>query len=291
MKKFTTQEIKEFISKPHFDEKILLNIDLSYPKISIVTPSYNQGEFLEKTILSILNQNYPNLEYIIIDGGSNDNSVEIIKKYEKYLTYWISEKDKGQADAINKGFLKSTGQILAWLNSDDIYLPDALLKVTKAFRKYPYADIVYGNRYRINEKDDIIGEDRQTPFSRLGLLYGGFGFYQVSVFWRRDIYFKVNGLSFQYKCCMDDDLFVKFTINMAKFKFLREFLACFRIHKDSKTSNLKEIFKKESEEVRNPYVIQKGICRFLLKNLVRVKRLFFYINQGDIDYIISRLRK
>lgn len=291
MKKFTTQEIKEFISKPNFDEKIILNKDLSYPRISIVTPSYNQGEFLEKTVLSILNQNYPNLEYIIIDGGSTDDSVEIIKKYEKYLTYWVSEKDNGQADAINKGFSNSTGQILAWLNSDDVYLPDALLKVAKAFRKYSYADIVYGNRYRINGKDEIIGEDRQTPFSRYGLLYGGFGFYQVSVFWKRDIYFKVKGLSTQYRCCMDDDLFVRYAINKARFKFLREFLACFRIHKDSKTSNLKEIFRREMEEVRRSYITQSKINSTIAKNLVRVKRLFFYITQGDMDYIIKRLKK
>jgi glycosyltransferase involved in cell wall biosynthesis len=121
------------------------------PKISVVTPSYNQGEFLEETIQSVLNQEYPNLEYIILDGGSTDNSVDIIKKYEKYLTYWVSEKDKGQTDAINKGFRKATGDILAWLNSDDFYCPDALYAVAQAYQRYPEAGFYSGNGYLVDK--------------------------------------------------------------------------------------------------------------------------------------------
>ena len=100
--------------------------DANYPRISIVTPSYNQGQFIEQTIRSVLLQNYPNLEYIIIDGGSTDNTVETIEKYEQYITYWVSEPDRGQSHAINKGFARCTGEIMAWLNSDDLYLPSAL---------------------------------------------------------------------------------------------------------------------------------------------------------------------
>ena len=98
----------------------------TYPKISVITPSYNQGIYIEETIQSVLNQNYPNLEYIIIDGGSSDSTVEVIKKYESKIDFWVSEKDKGQADAINRGFAKATGDILCWLNSDDYFFPDTL---------------------------------------------------------------------------------------------------------------------------------------------------------------------
>lgn len=114
------------------------------PKISIVTPSFNQGRFIEKTITSVLGQNYPNLEYIIIDGGSTDESVEIIKKYEKRLAYWASEQDRGQSHAINKGFERATGDIFGWLNSDDWYHPGALKAVAEAFAVNPNAGAVVG---------------------------------------------------------------------------------------------------------------------------------------------------
>jgi len=188
MKKFTSQEIKEFVSKPLFDEKVILNKDPSWPKISIVTPSYNQAQFLERTILSVLNQNYPNLEYIIIDGGSTDGSVEIIKKYEKYLAYWVSEKDKGQADAINKGFQKSSGEILAYINSDDTYNPGAFLKIAKAFAKSPRADLMFGNVNHIDSYDKLIDECRFTKFNFATLIYEGGNLQQPGAFWTKKIY-------------------------------------------------------------------------------------------------------
>ena len=157
-------------------------ISSSLPSISIVTPSYNQAAFLEETIRSVLLQGYPNLEYIVMDGGSTDGSVEIIKKYEKHLTYWTSQKDAGASDAIRKGFERATGSILAYLNSDDLYLPGAIHHLINRF-KTAGADVVYGNTYWIDDRSRILAERRQTPFSRFAYLYGGADLQQPATFW------------------------------------------------------------------------------------------------------------
>src|SRR5213596_338381 len=149
----------------------------SPPSISIVTPSYNQAKFLEATIRSVLDQGYPNLEYIVMDGGSTDGSLEIIRRYEKHLAGWVSEKDGGAADAIAKGFSRATGTILAYLNSDDLYLPGSLHAIGEAMRD-PAVDVAYGNTYWIDSGGAILGERRQTPFARMGYLYGGFDLQQ-----------------------------------------------------------------------------------------------------------------
>ena len=128
---------------------------MEYPKFTVVTPTYNQGQFIEKTIDSVLSQGYPNLEFIIIDGGSKDNTVAIIKKYEHHLAYWISELDRGQSHAINKGFARGTGSILAWLNSDDWYTPGSLSRFVDAYRAYPDCHVWVGDGDMIDQKGDV----------------------------------------------------------------------------------------------------------------------------------------
>ena len=129
----------------------------NFPRITIITPVFNNVHFIESCILSILNQNYPNLEYIVIDGGSNDGTLEIIENYAEKLTYFISEKDRGQTHALNKGFAKATGQILAWLNADEEYLPGTLLEVGKHFKNYPDLDLYYGQRIIVDINKNEIG--------------------------------------------------------------------------------------------------------------------------------------
>lgn len=292
MKKYTSEEIKKFVSKPLFDEKVILNKDPNYPKISIVTPSYNQAQFLEQTILSVLNQNYPNLEYIIIDGGSNDGSVEIIKKYEKYLSYWVSEKDKGQSNAINKGFQKSTGEILAWLNSDDTYLPETFYKVVKGFEQNPETDLIFGNIYFIDESDKRIGELRFTEFGFDTLIYEGGNLHQTGTFWKKEIYKRVGGLNSNYKFCMDYDFFCR-VAKVGKLCHMRDFFANFRIHANAKSSTISHIGCKEHKEIMRRY-IPKGMNKWSFKykkHICIIRRFFKYVIQGDINYILKGFKK
>ncbi|MEM9923965.1 MAG: glycosyltransferase family 2 protein [Cyanobacteria bacterium P01_D01_bin.50] len=191
------------------------------PKISIVTPSYNQCEFIEETINSILTQNYPNLEYIIIDGGSTDGSVEIIKKYEKYLHFWCSESDAGQYDAINKGFAHSSGEIMAWLNSDDMYCPWAFKTVASIMSEFPEIEwLTTLNPGLWDCNGFCMGFGSIPGYSREAFLDGchlpknrsGIGWIQQeSTFWRRSLWQKVNNqICMDFKMAGDFDLWARF---------------------------------------------------------------------------------
>lgn len=185
------------------------------PRISIVTPSYNQAPYLEECIDSVLSQGYPNLEYVVMDGGSNDGSVEIIKKYEKHLTYWQSCQDGGHYAAINTGFSKTSGEIMAWLNSDDRYHPNAFLKVACAFSEHPEVNWLTGRRTVFNEDGTLQGMDRFYPqYSIKKMLSGYFDtpcIMQETTFWRRLLWEKAGGhLDLAYKLAADTELWLRF---------------------------------------------------------------------------------
>ncbi|MBD2579005.1 glycosyltransferase family 2 protein [Oscillatoria sp. FACHB-1406] len=215
------------------------------PRITIVTPSYNQGAFIEETIRSILLQNYPNLEYIIIDGGSTDNTLEIIQKYEPFIAYWSSEPDRGQSEAVNKGFRRATGQLIGWQNSDDIYQPGAFWAAVQKFKACPQADVIYGNLNFIDEASQFIssypiGEanvENMIPYPAVCN--------QAAFF--RDRVFKENQyLDESLKHCMDQEFFLRLLIKDYKFAFEPELLAGFRRHQAAKTSQQAAIWSEES---------------------------------------------
>jgi glycosyltransferase involved in cell wall biosynthesis len=218
------------------------------PKITIITPSFNQGQYIEETIRSVLLQGYPNLEYIIIDGGSTDNTVDIIKKYEKWITYWVSEKDEGQSDAINKGLAVSTGEIFNWLNSDDYYLPNALLTVGKAFRDDENLNVYCAKENQISVLGDNYTTDGTIICATLEETIATAHNNQPPTFFRLDIVKKLGGLNKDLYFCMDADLWVNYLANYGLNKGVKkvDFITnVFRIHPQAKSSKDTNIYYKD----------------------------------------------
>lgn len=202
--------------------------------VSVVTPSFNQADFLERTICSVLNQTYPHIEYLVMDGGSTDGSVDIIHKYEKQLAGWVSEKDRGQTDAINKGFGRANGEILAWLNSDDTYEPDAVAKAVAFLQSHPEIGMVYADTKFINAVDEVIGKfpAALTDYSRLRRGYVHIP--QQAAFFRASLWRQVGPLDPTFFFAMDYDLWVRLA-KLAPFAYVQEHWANFRLHGNAKT--------------------------------------------------------
>ena len=203
------------------------------PFVSIITPSFNQAEFLERTIRSVLSQDYPRIEYIIIDGGSTDGSVEVIKNYQSRISAWVSEQDHGQTDAINKGFAKAKGEILAWINSDDTYNPKAVGEAVKYLIENPDVAMVYADCNFIDEHDDVIGKfnAKQTNYK---LLRQGYVHIPQQTMFFRAKYWTALDPSFYF--AMDYDLWTRIASH-AEIKYLQDKVwANFRIHTSSKTN-------------------------------------------------------
>ena len=220
------------------------------PKISIVTPSLNQGKFLEQTILSVLNQNYPNLEYIIIDGGSTDNSVDIIKKYEDRITFWESKPDNGQADAIYRGFERARGDIIAWINSDDYYLEGALKTVGNYFTKYPSIDWLAGNGIMVDKDNHELLKCYTTNFSFDHLYYCETLYLQPSIFVSRKAFFERGRFDTTLIFCMDYDLFLNLSLRSNPLQ-ISDFLSANRRHIDAKSNTILDVNLKELDYIRN----------------------------------------
>lgn len=215
------------------------------PKISIVTPSYNQGQFLEDTILSVLEQGYPNLEYMIIDGGSQDRSIEIIKKYTPYLSYWVSEQDRGQTHAINKGFKRSTGKIVNWLNSDDLLADGALKTLAHAMLEHPKADIFYGDYLAVDGEGNTLYQRKSAPYHPDALFWGRQLSSQPAVFFRRNLLSRFGLLNENQQFCMDTEFWIRSARNGAVFSQVKAPLGITRVHGDAKTSLMQQVLKDE----------------------------------------------
>lgn len=227
---------------------------IEYPKITLVTPSYNQAQFIEATLQSVISQNYPNLEYIVIDGGSNDGSVEIIQRYAPHLTYWISEPDAGQTDALIKGFAKSSGIILNWLNSDDLLLPNSLLAVSQAYQE-SQADIIVGEdlHFRGDRLDLPVFHFRPANYNYpecYQFWKSEFRYHQPCTFFSKKIYEQSGGLNRDLHYLMDYDLYCRILAQQdIKLTYLPQPLSAFRLHDSAKTARFKSKFLEEQHQI------------------------------------------
>ena len=213
-----------------------MNTVVDKPLVSIVTPSYNQDKFLEETICSVLGQDCPRLEYIIVDGGSTDGSKAIIQRYSDRLAWWVSEPDRGQTDAINKGFARARGEILAWLNSDDTYLPGAVSEAVAFLSSNPEIGMVYGDANLTDETGKVIGKfpARQTDYRRL--MRGYVHVPQQSAFFRAHLWHQVGPLDPTFHDAMDYDLWVRLS-QISPICYTPRLWANFRLHGSSKTAS------------------------------------------------------
>ncbi|MBN1230634.1 MAG: glycosyltransferase [Anaerolineales bacterium] len=202
------------------------------PLVSIITPSFNQANFLEETILSVLGQDYPHIEYLVIDGGSTDGSVEIIEKYADRLAYWVSEKDQGQADAINKGFSRGSGEIVAWINSDDKYLPGAVSAAVKALLENPSVGMIYGDVFSIGAEGKVFNTTTHRQLTTEDLLSFEI-ISQPTVFMRRAVLEKTKGLNLDFHYLLDHQLWLQMAMQ-APIVYLPRVQAAARYHADAK---------------------------------------------------------
>jgi glycosyltransferase involved in cell wall biosynthesis len=227
---------------------------MTKPLVSIVTPSFNQGKFIEETIKSVLLQDYPHMEHIVIDGGSTDGTTEILKKYEGRIQ-WTSEPDRGQADAVNKGFLKAKGEILGWLNSDDTYTSGAVSAVVEHFLSNPEIIMLYGDAHLIDGKGTVTGDYPSERFRLKNLAERCF-LSQPAVFVRKEVFERIGLLDIGLRTCMDYDYWIRVgksypetTIVYLKGKFL----ANARSHSENKSTTLREIHYREGMETARKY--------------------------------------
>jgi glycosyltransferase involved in cell wall biosynthesis len=257
-------------------------------KISIVTPSYNQGEFLEETIDSVLSQGVGDVEYIIMDGGSTDNSVEIIKKYEKYLHYWQSKPDGGQTEAINQGFKHASGDILCYLNSDDVYFPGVFQKVVDSFSKNQSLELLYGDNAVLYPDGRIVGKPK-IAYDYDICLNAFLMIQQPSSFWSSNLYRQLEGFNEEYQFCFDYDFYLRAGLHLKggahnSIIHVQDLWSMFRVHDSSKTISQKDEFSRETKILRSDHNFTfNPILRPFIKHYYLFKTLIkFYQQRGVI---------
>ncbi|MES9843708.1 MAG: glycosyltransferase family 2 protein [Candidatus Sedimenticola sp. PURPLELP] len=252
----------------------------SLPLISIITPSFNQAEYLERTIVSVLGQDYPCLEYIIIDGGSTDGSLAVIEKYADKLSYFVSEKDGGQANAINKGLELAKGEWVGWQNSDDIYYPGAFRRLADAVTKASGIDLVVGNINLINSDDEVLRDIKYVRPSYRSLLAEGMVLTNQAALWRRSVHEEIGFLNESLDCGFDYEWFLRLLENR-KSVHINKTLGALRLHEDTKTFNRQNTFKTEYRAILEGHSIPP-----FSKVGYSLRRLILTVANGEFGYVL-----
>ena len=265
------------------------------PKISVVIPSYNQADFIERTLLSVLHQGYPNLELIVVDGGSTDGTLSILERYRSSITHIISERDDGQSDALNKGFSLATGDIFGWLNSDDLYLPESFSRVVRAFDGDPARLVVYGDWLYVDINDRVIRRETALPFSLGQLKYEGFHANAQSMFWRKEVHQEFGQFNTRLHRTMDYEMILRFghLAGEGAFHLIPEPLGCFRCHAGQKTQGFDATVIAEQRRIAEEFgYSDKYRWPGKVKRLCyRCRRFYWYLRRGVLGRIlVGRLR-
>jgi len=234
-----------------------------WPRITIVTPSYQQAAYLEEAMRSVLLQGYPNLEYIVMDGGSRDGSVEIIQRYAPWLSYWQSQPDGGQSAALADGFARATGEILAWINSDDRLQPGALQRVGRFFARRPWLAFANGDVNFIDANGRVTARIfALPPNATLTAQLGVHRWPQQGCFWRRSVYEKVGGIDRRLRFCMDRDLFIRLSSAGPSRRIPGPPLGDFRLHEEAKTATLQTVWQREHVLLQRRYAQPMDAYRY-----------------------------
>ena len=288
----STSELRDFISKLTINSSAN-DAGKGYPKLTIITPSYNQADFLERTILSVLNQNYPNLEYIIVDGGSTDRSVEVIKKYEQYLAYWVSEKDKGQVHAINKGLERATGDWISFQNSDDVYFPGTFQRFGKAALEQS-ADILYGDLFMITTDDEVTEVLKTTSYSLTCQILEGMQIHNQSLFFKKSLVEKYGEFDESFRFAFDYEFITRYTLHdSTKIRKIDGLGGALRVHADAKSSTIASVGSEEHLRIQKLY---NSAISFPALNKIRylwcrIRKVSYFLLRFDFKYIRFRLSR
>jgi glycosyltransferase involved in cell wall biosynthesis len=253
------------------------------PKISVITPSYNQASYLEKTIRSVIAQNYPNLEYIIIDGGSTDGSVDIIKRYSNQLAFWVSEPDNGQSHAINKGLKLATGDWVCWQNSDDVFYDHAFESLANKIIQSPNLDLITGDINLIESSGSTLRRLCYVRPTYEAVLAEGMVLTNQAAFWKRDLHTKIGWLDENLHYGFDLDWFLRLLKHTKHTAHIPQVLGALRLHGDTKTSLNQEGFDEEYKRILSLHK------RCKLKLIYQIRRALLILANGNMSYVLKGL--